>query len=124
MVPGVLVLLTLVIAAGRLSAATGALEQAAAAGAREASLSRSVDAATTAAAGSVRRNLAAQGLQCDGLQIDVDAAPLRQRAGHVGDVAVTVGCAVPLADLAVPGLPGSRRIEATGISPVDVYRGR
>ena len=31
---------------------------------------------------------------------------------------------VSLADVAVPGLPGARRVEASATSPLDSYRGR
>ncbi len=36
---------------------------------------------------------------------------------------VTVTCEVPLADLALLGVPGSRTVTGTASSPVDVYRG-
>ena len=38
--------------------------------------------------------------------------------------AVAVATAVPLADLAIPGLPGSMTITGTASSPLDTYRER
>jgi len=39
-----------------------------------------------------------------------------------GSVTVTVTCTVDLADLSVPGIPGSTEISATSSAPVDPYR--
>jgi len=39
-----------------------------------------------------------------------------------GFVTVTVVCQVPLADLSVPGLPGSTTVRATSTAPIDPYR--
>ena len=39
-----------------------------------------------------------------------------------GYVTVTVVCQVPLADLAVPGLPGSTTVRASSTAPIDPYR--
>jgi hypothetical protein len=39
-------------------------------------------------------------------------------------VTATVTCKVEVADLAIPGLPGTRTITATASSPVDAYRER
>ena len=41
-----------------------------------------------------------------------------------GSVAATVECRLDLADLSVPGIPGSRLIEATISSPLDTWRER
>lgn len=39
-----------------------------------------------------------------------------------GYVSVTVSCQVPLADLAVPGMPGSTTVQASSKAPIDPYR--
>jgi hypothetical protein len=124
LLPAVLILLALVTAAARLTVAAGAVEQAAAAGARQASLVRSAGTAQGLAVAAVRANLAGQGVGCSPLEVAVAAAALQRRVGESGQVAVTVSCSVPLADLGVPGLPGSRRIERVALSPVERYRGR
>ena len=43
---------------------------------------------------------------------------------HTAQVTATVTCKVDVADLAIPGLPGTRTITATASSPVDAYRER
>ena len=44
--------------------------------------------------------------------------------GQPGAVEVTVRCAVPLADLLLPGVPGTVLVEAQASSTLDRYRGR
>lgn len=122
--PALLVLLGLVVVAARFEAAAGAVEQAAAAGARSASLQRTADTAQQAATRAVRVNLRGQGLECGDLDVRVQTSGYRAAAGTAGTVAVTVTCSVPFGDQGVPGLPGSRRVQAQATSPLDVYRGR
>jgi hypothetical protein len=44
--------------------------------------------------------------------------------GETATVSVTVHCRLDLSDLSVPGVPGSRLIEATMTSPIDTWRER
>ncbi|MGI5350230.1 hypothetical protein ACQEU8_18900 [Streptomyces sp. CA-250714] len=44
--------------------------------------------------------------------------------GQTSTVEATVICAARLDDVALPGLPGSKNLEATMTSVVDRYRGR
>lgn len=122
--PALLALLGLVIVAGRVTAAAGAVEQAAAAAARAASLARTAVAAEAAADRAVRSSLAGQGVACRTLHSSVDVSGFAARIGSPAQVSVDVRCAVPLADMAVPGLPGERVVTATMASPIDRYRGR
>ena len=69
--PAVLALLGLVIAAGRSEVAGGAVEQAAAAAARDASLARTAPAARVAATQSAHDNLRSQGITCGVLDVVV-----------------------------------------------------
>ena len=39
-----------------------------------------------------------------------------------GSVTVTVVCHVPLADVAIPGIPGSTVVRASSTAPIDPYR--
>lgn len=122
--PVVLVLLGLVIAAGRLEAGAGAVEQAAAAGARAASQHRTAVAAVGAARASVRANLAGQRVRCQDLRIAVSTEGFRVRVGREGWVIVTVTCQIPLGDQGVAGLTGQHTVQASASSPIDRYRGR
>ena len=122
--PALLLLLGLVVAAGRIEVAGAAVEQAASAAAREASIARSAPAARAAATSSARQSLREQGIDCAGLDVTVDTAGFAVAAGLPARVDVSVVCSVPLSDLAVPGLPGSRTMRAQMASPLDRYRSR
>lgn len=122
--PALLLLLGLIVVVARFETEAGAVEQAAAAGARSASLERTAVAAQRAATEAARANLAGQGVSCEGLDIRVETSGYRVPPGAAATVAVTVACSVPLQDQGIPGLPGSRTVRAKAISPLDVYRGR
>jgi Flp pilus assembly protein TadG len=122
--PVLLILLGLVVVAARFEAAAGAVEHAAAAGARSASLQRTATAAQHAATEAARANLDGEGVVCEGLDVRVETGGYATAAGTAGSVVVTVACSVPFQDQGIPGLPGSRRVQAQVTSPRDVYRGR
>ena len=48
----------------------------------------------------------------------------RVSVGLPAQVTATVSCRVPLADLVVPGMPGSRLLSYTFTSPLDPFRER
>ncbi len=122
--PALLLLLSLVVVAARISAAGGAVEQAAAAAARAASLMRDPRSAEVAAQRVVDRSLADQGVTCTKSSAQIDTSGFSAALGQPAEVAVQVTCQVPLADLAMPGLPGSRVVRAWATSPLDSYRTR
>jgi Flp pilus assembly protein TadG len=122
--PAVLALLGLVIAAGRIEVAGGAVEQAAAAAARDASLARTAPAARVAATQSAHDSLRSQGITCGVLDVVVDTAGFAVAPGSAALVKVSVACSVSLSDLAVPGMPGTRTMRAQMASPLDRYRAR
>ena len=122
--PALLVLLGLVIAAGRIEVAAGAVEQAASAAARDASIARTGPAARAAATDTARESLRSQGIVCGVLDVAVDASGFSVAAGAPANVVVSVDCTVPLSDLAVPGMPGTRTLRARMVSPLDRYRSR
>lgn len=122
--PALLMLLGLVVVAGRVEVAGGAVEQAAAAAAREASLARTAPAAQAMASQAGRANLRDRGIRCTQVSVDVDTAEFAIPVGQPGQVRASVACTVALGDLAVPGLPGSRTLRATVTSPLDRYRSR
>jgi Flp pilus assembly protein TadG len=121
--PVLLFLLGLVIAAGRVSTAQGAVDAAARDAARQASIARdyaSAEAAAVASAGAVIRG---ENLGCTPA-VRPDLQGFSTPPGQPASVTVTVSCAVPLSGLLVPGLPGSKTLTATFSSPIDPYRGR
>jgi hypothetical protein len=122
--PAVLALLGLVIVAGRVEIAGGAVEQASAAAAREASLARSPDAARQAATQAALDNLNGQDLHCTDLVVVIDAAGFAVPVGSPAYVSARVSCTVELGDISVPGMPGSRTLTAETQSTLDRYRSR
>ncbi len=122
--PALLLLLSFAVVAGRTQIAEGAVQEAARAAAREASLARDAATAAALAGAQAKRTLAAQDLRCENTTVDVDTAGFHAPLGQPGDVTVSITCVVGMADLLAPGLPGSVTVEASFISPVDAYRER
>lgn len=122
--PVLLALLGLVIVAGRVSAAGSAVEQAAASAARAASIARDARAAQSGAERAARDSLDGQGITCQPLTSSVEVGGFAASVGSPASVTVSVRCAVPLGDLAVPGMPGQRTVAAQMTSPLDLFRGR
>lgn len=123
LVPAVLLVGLLVVAAGRIHSAQQAVDHAAAVAARDASLARTPAAAVAAARDTASSVLARRGLDCTP-RVDVDAGGFSARPGDLGVARVAVSCTVALGDLAaVPGLPGSKALSATFASPIDPFRG-
>ena len=121
--PVLLFLFGLVIAAGRTSIAQGSVDAAARDAARQASISLTPGAAQTAAQATAQAALSRDGLDCTP-QVIVKTAQFGVPVGLPASVTATVICTVPLSDLVVPGLPGSRTLRYTFTSPLDPYRER
>ena len=119
-VPIFLVLLLLVIAAGRVQDTGVRITGAARDGARAASLERTPEAATAAARQVVLDNLAGQSLECAGGPLTTVSTSTFAPGGRVQ---VTVTCTAELGDVAFRGLPGSARLSKNASSPVEQYRG-
>lgn len=124
LVPVLLGLLGLVIAAGRTSLAQGSVDAAARDAARQASIALTPSAAVSAGSASAVAALRRDGLDCRPV-VRIDTADFRTLPpGQPAMVWATVTCTVPLASLALPGLPGSHTMLARFGSPLDIYRSR
>ena len=121
--PVLLFLLGLVVAAGRTSIAQGSVDAAARDAARQASISLTPGAAQAAALSSAKSALSQDGLDCNPV-VTVNTAQFSVPVGEPATVTATVSCQVPLSDLLVPGLPGSRTLHFTFTSPLDPFRER
>jgi Flp pilus assembly protein TadG len=121
--PVLLALLGLVIAAGRTSIAQGSVDAAARDAARQASIALTPAAARMAGEVSARAALRLDGLDCRPAVV-VNTSQFSIPPGQPAAVTATVTCMVPLADLALPGLPGTARLQGTFTSPLDIYRSR
>jgi Flp pilus assembly protein TadG len=122
--PAFLLFVALIIGAGRVAIARQGVEAAAAEAARSASIERTQAGATHAADSAAAATLANQHLPCVTTQISVDTSGFAVPVGTPATVTATVTCVVNLADISVPGLPGTLSISATMGSPLDTYRGR
>lgn len=120
--PIILLVGLLAVAAGRMHSAQQAVDHAAAMAAREASLARTPHAAEASARATANTVLDQRDLTCAATKVAVDTSGFGIRPGTLGLASVTVTCTVTLADLAIPGLPGSKALTATFASPLDPYR--
>ena len=123
-VPAFLLFVGLIIFAGRVAVAHQAVESAASAAARSASIARTQQAALADAQSAAAGSLTDQDIHCVTARVEVDAAGFGAPVGTPAKVTATVSCVVDLADLAVPGVPGTRTVTATMSSPIDTYRER
>jgi Flp pilus assembly protein TadG len=123
-VPAFLLLTALLVLGGRIAIATQVVQAAASDAARAASISRTAASARTEATTAARHSLTNQDLACTTTSVTVDTNAFAAPIGTAGQVSATVTCALPLGDLGVPGLAGTKTITATMSSPLDTFRGR
>ncbi|MFF4104304.1 TadE/TadG family type IV pilus assembly protein [Streptomyces sp. NPDC001903] len=122
--PLLLMLLCLAIAGGRIVTSGAKVDAAAEDAARAASISRTYSSAQSEATAAAARSLDDQGIHCASSSTSVDTTGLAVPLGEVGTVTVTISCTVPLSDLLLPGVPGSKSMTSTFTSVVDAYRSR
>ncbi|MBB1484647.1 pilus assembly protein [Tessaracoccus sp. MC1865] len=97
---------------------------AAAAGARAASLERSVPAAQREARSAIEQALLQRDVACRHTAVDTDATGVARALGTQAAVTVSITCAVELADISLPFIPGTISVTAERASPVDPLRGK
>ncbi|WP_407842118.1 TadE/TadG family type IV pilus assembly protein (plasmid) [Streptomyces sp. DSM 116496] len=122
--PLMLMLLCMAIAGGRIVTSGAKIDAAAEDAARAASISRTAASAQAEASEAAARSLNDQGIRCASTNVSVNTAGLAVPLGQVGTVTVTISCTVPLADLLLPGVPGSRTLTSQFTSVVDAFRSR
>lgn len=123
-VPGLVLMLGLLIAGGRLWFARTTVVEAAQTAARGASLARTAGEARPAGESAGRQSLATGGLTCTSQSVQVNVSAFAVEVGTPATVTATVRCTVPFGDLLLPGMPGSIDLSATGQSALDTYRSR
>jgi len=122
-----ILLIGFAVVAGRVAIGNASVTTIAGNAARQASLARDARTASFAATTSARADLAAQGLKCSGggtVAADVTGFAAASQGTPGQTVTVRVDCLVTFADLAIPGLPGSRALTDQGVSPIDSNRSR
>ncbi|MBV7674261.1 pilus assembly protein [Streptomyces halstedii] len=117
-------LLLLMLAFGRVTDAEGAVDSAARAAARAASLERDASSAQSAARAAAERSLQGEGITCRTSNVTVSTGGYSLDVGVEADVEATVSCTADLSDIGLPGLPGTKTLRASWTSPLDTYRGR
>lgn len=122
--PMLLLFISVLIFGGRVALAGQAVQQAADEAARTASIARTQGEADQTAAQSARNTLDQQDLDCTSIKVAVDTSGFNAPIGQASSVRVTVTCPVRVGDLSIPGLPGTRTVTATAVSPIDTWRER
>jgi Flp pilus assembly protein TadG len=120
--PALIIMLLLVIAAGRIAQAHQAVEAAARDAARQASIARDPTTARALATSSAQATLSRQGLDCPA-QISIDTSGFGRRVGQPATVTAHVTCTLQLTDIALAGVP-STTVSGHFTSPIDPFRGR
>jgi Flp pilus assembly protein TadG len=113
--------IVLAIVAGRSEVAYNAVAAAAHNAARAASIARTQDIAQQQASATAQTTLDDQGLDCASTTITVDASQLNRPVGEAATVTVSVSCQLDFHDV---GIPMTRTLQTTFVSPVDTWRGR
>lgn len=116
--PVLLMIMLLVVGLARMASAAQEVDSIAADGARAASLERDTSLSADAARAAVTASLGDRGLDCAGLDVDVDVSAYQPG----GVVTVTVACTADLRDIALTGLPGTWQITSTAHVPIETHR--
>ena len=122
LVPAVVLIVSVMVAGGRLSMTRSAIANAAHAGARSASSQRSGELAIARGKDIAANNL--DEVPCNNRSINVDTTGFRVTPGQAAVVKVQINCTVPLADLLIPGMPGEISVVKEGVAALDTYRER
>jgi Flp pilus assembly protein TadG len=122
--PTIILFFAMMVVAGRITLAHQAAEAAAFDAARTASLARSASAADSEAKTAALASFESQGIQCLALTVEVNTDEFAFEPPAPATVSVEVFCEVQLADVALPGFPGSVDLTGNFTSPLDRYRSR
>lgn len=122
--PVLLLVAAVIVLAGRIAQATQAVEVAAAEAARAASAAGTHAQATARAKSAATVALSSAGLRCTSTSVTIDTSEWSRPAGSAARVSAQIGCRLGLADLSIPGVPGSKDVRATASSALDQYRVR
>ncbi|WP_380281250.1 TadE/TadG family type IV pilus assembly protein [Kitasatospora purpeofusca] len=123
--PVVVALILVAVAAGRVQTAGGTVEAAARSAARTASMARSVDGMDDAAKKAAEDALRQQGVHCRSSDVEVGHGELVSHGVTLATVEVTVWCEVGLGDLiGGPDVPLTKTLTGRFVSVVDRYRGQ
>lgn len=117
--PAFVLLMLLVVYAGRISHLDASVQRAASEASRAATLAGTSEAAEQAAEDAARANLSTTSTPCSDLAIEVDTTDFRPG----GSVTATIRCGASMSDVALLGVPGTRTFTASSTEVIDRYRG-
>jgi hypothetical protein len=120
-IPAFLLFLALIAGIGRTAMVRADIHAGVVSGARLASLESDVRTAEQVGRLAIIEHFERANLNCVRLEIRLDTLALGLPAGQAGQVTATATCVVPLADLAVPGLPGQVTITESFSTPINTY---
>lgn len=121
--PAFLLLIVAAIVFGRTAIAANAIDVAAHDAARAASISRTAASADRGARDAASEALSYQGLDCLGEPtVRPDVSGFSQGGIELAFVSVTISCEVSFLDVAIPGVPRTRVLTTTFVSPIDIFR--
>jgi Flp pilus assembly protein TadG len=116
--PVLLLVVVLMVGIGRIDSAQGDVQAAARAGVQAAVVQADPNDAQLQATSVADSTLAGAGLTCESPQVATDVSDFTPG----GWVSVNVTCVTSLADVTVPGLPGSKTLTATSRAHIDPFR--
>lgn len=117
-VPVLLLVVMLMVFFGRIESAQADVESAARAGVQAAVVQAGPNDAQSSAATAVANTLSSEHIACASPSVSTDVANFVPG----GWVTVTVTCLTSLADVSIPGVPGSRTFTASSVAHVDPFR--
>ncbi len=123
-VPGLIMILGLLLAGGRIWLSRAVANDAAYSAARAASLARTPGQAQADGVSQGYAALDERGLECRDRGVTVDTSGFAVGVGTPATITASVSCVVDFSDLLVPGLPGSMRLTGSGAAALDTYRAR
>ena len=116
--PVLLIMALAMVAFGRVTETRQQVVEAVRAGAEAASIAPDAASAQAASTAAVTGGNGSLSRSCGDPQVITDTGQFHPG----GSVTVTVVCHVPLADVAIPGMPGSTVVTASSTAPIDPYR--
>ncbi|WP_411146444.1 hypothetical protein [Streptomyces sp. x-80] len=100
------------------------VDNAANSAARAASQAADADTAQARDHAAANASLRQDDRNCTSQTVSIDTSSFNAPLGQAASVTATVTCTIPLSQLTVPGLPGSKTLTATATSALDQYADR
>ncbi len=119
LVPLAVLMVGFMILVGRLATTNQDIISASRDAARAASVRQDPSAAISDGTAAAEATLAARGVSCETLTIEIDTTNFQPG----GQVTANVTCSIGLSDAVGLGIPGAKTVSASSIAVVDSYRG-